>query len=187
MSTFGPLAGATFATDSILGTAAWTNASNAQTSDNSYATSLLLLGQITNYLKVTNFGFSVPTDATITGITVNIERSSTTLNGTQDNSVKLTVSGATTGTDKATASLWPTTDAVATYGSPTDLWGIGWTPGQVNDSTFGIEISALADLAGTAQIDYISITVDWTGSNRPSNILKYIHSGDGMSRSEVAN
>ncbi len=187
MGTFGPLAGATFATDSALGAIAWTNASNAQISDNAYATSVLLLGQITNYLKVTNFGFGIPLDATITGITASIERSSNTLNATHDNSVKLTVSGATTGSDKASASIWPTSDATATYGSSTDLWGATWTPSLINDSTFGIEISAIADLAGTAQIDYVSIQVDYTGSNRGGNMIRQIKSGNGMSVSEGAN
>jgi hypothetical protein len=187
MGTFGPLSAMTFATDSALGAIAWTNASNAQISDNSYATSVLLLGQITNYLKATNFGFSIPLDATITGITAGVERSSNTLNATHDNSVKLTVSGATTGNDKASANLWPTSDATATYGSSSDLWGATWTPTQINDSTFGVEVSAIADLAGTAQIDYVSITVDYTGSNRGGNMIRQVKTGNGMSVSEGAN
>lgn len=188
MGTYGPLAGGTFATDNILGAVAWTSASNAQISDNSYATAVLLLGQISNYLKITNYGFNIPPDATITGITVNVERSSNTLNGTHDSSVKLTISGAVTGNDKANTGLeWPTSDTVATYGSATDLWGGAWTPSLINNSTFGVEVASVADLANTAQIDYVSITVDYIGSNRYGNTLKYIKVGDGMSRSEVAN
>lgn len=187
MGTLGPNAGGTFASDSALGSIAWTSATNAIVSDNIYATSVLLLGQITNYLKATNFGFSIPSDATITGITVKIERSSNTLNATHDNSVKLTVSGATTGNDKADAGTeWPTSDTVATYGTATDLWGGTWTPSQINDSTFGVEVSAIADLAGTAQIDYVSITVDYTGSNKPGNQMNHVSVGNGMSRSDFA-
>lgn len=186
MGTYGPLAGGTFATDSLVGSIAWTSAVNAQISDNSYATSVLLLAQVTNYLKITNFGFSIPTDSTIAGITVSIERSSTTLNGTHDNSIKLTVSGSVAGSDKANAGLeWPTTDAVATYGSATDLWGTTWIPSQINSSTFGVEVSAIADLAGTAQIDYVSIQVDYIGSNKSGNSRHQPQVGDGMSRSEL--
>lgn len=186
MSTTGPLAGATYASDSVLGAVAWTTGSNAAISDNSYATSALLLGQITNYLKVTGFGFTIPPDATITGITVNIERSTTVLNATHDNSLKLCSAGAVVGNDKASANLWPTADATATYGAVTDSWGFSWTPALINDSAFGVELSAVADIAGTAQVDYISITVDWTGSNRSGNTKKYLKVGNGMSRAEEA-
>lgn len=161
MSTVGPSAGGTFATDTALGSIAWTSASNAVASDNSYATSILLLGQITNYLKVTNFGFNILSDATITGITVNIERSTTVLNATHDNSIKLVKGGVIGGTDKAVAGLWPTSDGVAIYGSSADLWGQTWKPSDINSSNFGIVMSGIADLAGTAQIDFISIIVDY--------------------------
>lgn len=188
MGTYGPLAGGTFTTDNIIGAVAWTSASNASASDNSYATSVLLLGQVSNYLKATNFGFAIPNDATVTGVTVNVERSSNTLNGTHDSSVKLAVSGATTGNDKANAGLeWPTSDAVATYGSATDSWGAAWTPALINNSTFGVEVASIADLASTAQIDYISITVDYTGSNRDGNMIRQFKTGNGVSVSEGAN
>lgn len=178
--------GNTFANDATLGVVSITNASNAQLSDNSYATAVLLLSQISNYLKVTNFNFSIPTDATITGITASIERSSNTLNGTHDSSIKLVKGGSITGNDKASASQWPTSDAVVTYGSSTDLWGVTLTPTDINLSTFGIVISAVADLASTAQIDQVTITVDYLGSNRPASTTPRVQVGAGMSRNEVA-
>ena len=55
------------------GTVAWTNPMNATTSDNVYATISCPTG-ISHYLKATNFGFSIPTGATINGIVVEIER-----------------------------------------------------------------------------------------------------------------
>lgn len=186
MATVGPNAGGTFASDGSIGAVVITNPSNAQASDNSYATSVLLLGQISNYLKATNFGFTIPSTAQITGITVNVERSSTTLNGTHDDSIKLTYNGSLVGSDKASATEWPTSDAVATYGSSIDMWGTTWSASQINDSTFGVEISAIADLAGTAQVDFVSITVDYIGANRPMNTKKYIRVANGFGRSEEA-
>lgn len=187
MGTLGPNSGGTFATDSTLGAVAWTAAGNAQLSDDSYATSVLLLGQITNYLKATNFGFAIPNDATVTGITVNIERSTNTLSSTQDNSVKIVKGGVIAGNDKAVGTLWGTSDAVAVYGSATDTWGLSWVPSDINSSTFGVVISAVANLAGTSQIDFISIVVDYTGSNRGGNMLRFMRAGDGVSLSEGAN
>lgn len=186
MSSQGPNAGGTFATDSALGSIDWTTADNAVASDNSYATSILLLGQLTRYLKATNFGFAIPLDATINGITVSIERSTTVLNATHDNSVRLVKGGAINGDDKASANLWPTSDAAASYGSATDLWGLTLAPADINASDFGIVISAIADLGGTAQIDFLSITVTWTGSNRSGNDIRHIRVGDGMSRNDLA-
>lgn len=177
--------GGTFASDNTLGVVSITNPTNAALSDNSYATAVLLITQISNYLKVTNFGFNIPLDATISGITVSVERSSNTLNGTHDSSVKLIKGGTISGNDKASANIWPTADAAATYGSATDLWGLTLTPANVNASDFGVVISAVADLASTMQIDYVSITVEYIGSNR-GYVKKYFKAGNGLSTTEEA-
>lgn len=186
MGTLGPNPGGTFVSDATLGVVSITNPANAVASDNSYATAILLLSQISNYLKVTNFGFTIPTDATITGVTVAIERSSTVLNGTHDDSIKLVKGGTISGNEKATATQWPTSDGVATYGSATDLWGLTLTPADINASTFGVAISAIADLASTAQVDYVSITIDYTGSGRSGFEKQHLTVGNGMSRNELA-
>ena len=186
MGTLGPNIGGTFVSDATLGVVAITNPNNAQLSDNTYATSVLLITQLSNYLKATNFNFNIPLDAVITGITVSIEKSGNTPNATVDNSVKLVKGGSISGNDKASGTLWGTSDTVATYGSASDLWGLTLTPADINDPTFGVAISASATLAGTAQIDQIMITVGYTGSNRFGNAAGHeIKVGDGMSRGEI--
>ena len=180
MGTLGPNTGGTFASDATLGVVAITNPASAQLSDNAYATAVLLATQTTQYLKATNFGFSIPLDATITGRTVNVERSSTVGSTTNDNSIKLVKGGTISGNEKATGTAWGTSDSVATYGSSSDLWGLTLTPADVNLSTFGVVVSAITTLAATAQIDMVSITIDYTGSNRPM-LGSVIKSGDGMS------
>lgn len=169
-----------------MGTIAITNPSNVGSSDNSYATSVLLLGQITNYLKATNFGFAIPSDASIDGIVVEIERSATVGVAVADNSVKLVKGGSIGGTDKASASNWPTSDAYASYGSATDLWGQTWTLADINASTFGVVVSAIDAIAATAQIDHVRITVYYTGSNRASGMERRVAVGNGMSRNDFA-
>lgn len=179
MSATGPLSGATFADDSTVGTIAISNAGNAAASDDAYATMVLTLAAVSHFLKATNFGFGIPSDATINGILVEIERSSTLLSATQDSSVKLVKGGVIGGTEKAAAGTWPTTDAYASYGSATDLWGQAWTPADVNLSTFGMAIAASAALAATGQIDHMRITVYWTGSNKSASLAgnKRINAG----------
>lgn len=181
MGTLGPNSGQTFASDNTLGAVAIASPSNAALSDNSYATSVLLLSQISNYLKATNFGFTIPLDASISGILVEVERSSTALSAVIDNAVRIVKGGVIGNTDKSLAPTWPTSDAYASYGGSADLWGETWTPADINLSTFGVAISAIASLlAATAQIDHVRITVYYTGSNRP-NAWPRLKAGNGMS------
>lgn len=163
----GPLSGGTFdVSDVTVGTIAFSNGSNAALSDDSYASAVLTLGADSHLLKASNFGFAIPSDATINGIVLEIERSGTVLSAVQDEFISLMQAGVANGNNKASASAWPTTDAYASYGSATDLWGLTWTPTKVNASGFGVAISAVTGAAAIAQIDHIRITVYWTGSNR---------------------
>lgn len=178
--------GSSFTVDGTLGGITVLNPSNATGSDDTYATCGLLLGQISNYLMVTGFNFSIPLDATITGVTVKVERNATSTSAINDNSVKLVKAGVITGTDKASGAAWTTSDVVATYGSSTDTWGLSWTPSDINVSNFGCVISAIASLAATVNIDYVSVTIDYTGSNKAHNLLRSFNTGD-ISSSEGAN
>lgn len=186
MGSLGPNSGVTFSSDATLGVVAISNPANAGTSDNSYATSVLLLGQSSNFLNATNFGFSIPLDSTITGIMVEIERSATVLSALFDNSVKIIKSGSIVGNEKANASAWPTADAYQAYGADGDLWGVSWTPTDINSTAFGLVVSAISSVAATAQIDHIRITIYYLGSNQPGNIERSLRAGDGISTSGSA-
>jgi hypothetical protein len=138
-----------------IGTNAWVNPTSIYTSNDARAS-----GQCpTNYLKATNFGFSLPSDAIVEGIVVNVERLCFNANVVTDNVVKLLKAGTIVGDNKALASYWPTSDTTASYGASNDLWGETWTYSDINSSTFGVVTSATAGLAYTAYVDYIAITV----------------------------
>lgn len=62
----------TIADDSAVGTITWGSTANAASSNDNYATAAV---GTSHYLKVTNFGFNLPATATVTGVTVYIERS----------------------------------------------------------------------------------------------------------------
>ncbi len=195
MATQGPNNGGTFADDSTVGTKAWSNPSNAQLSDNNYAiagspnSSGLKTTVLSHYLKVTNFGFSIPSGATINGITVSVERKAAGLagGGAKDNAVRIVKAGNIKTTDKSSATAWPGGDAVATYGSSSDLWGESWTSTDINDSGFGFAISAKGispKSGGAADIDQITITVDYTaasGTTYDVSISEGIKAGDSIS------
>ncbi len=83
--TFGPNNSATHTNSTSVGTFSWSNPNFVASSNNQHA-SVTNKG-LTNYLSATNFGFSLPVTTSITGIQLDIEKSTlsptvvTTLNG----------------------------------------------------------------------------------------------------------
>ena len=153
--------------DAAVGTVAWTNPGNAEGEPNdSRATAAIALEQ-TNYLKflnpAANYAAPVPTGSTIDGIEVAIERSKT--GGiVVDTIVRLVKGGTVVGDNLASATEWPGTDTVATYGGPTELWGETWTAANVNAGDFGVVLSCeeTADIGSSARVDAGTLTVYYT-------------------------
>jgi hypothetical protein len=165
----------------------WSNTGNVAGSNNSYATaSLSGTFTATEDLRATNYGFSIPGTATIDGITLEIERKSTTVSGTtaRDSRVFLTKNGtATVGSNKAMATAWPSSDTYATYGGAADLWGTTWTPSDINSSNFGVILAAIGDTGfsnPTASVDHIRLTVDYTDAGGVPFTQRRIMMGIGI-------
>ena len=154
--------------DTSYGSIAWSNPTNIYASENTRASVTLSGTTATNYLSASSFGFSIPTDATIIGITASIERvrNGGTTGAARDNVVRLVKGGTVIGDNKAaTGTNWPTTEAAATYGSSIDLWGTTWTPSDINASNFGLVVAAAGAAAGAdrvANVDQILINVAYT-------------------------
>lgn len=116
-------------------------------------------------LKATNFGFDadVPDGSTINGITVEIDRRCFA-GAAQDQEVRLYDSTATlVGDDKQTATAWPATLGIATYGGASDTWAAGLDSTDIRSANFGVALIVLADAANTdIGVDFIRVTVDYT-------------------------
>lgn len=144
------LTGSSFSNNnSIGGSNSWSSASNVGLSDNNYADNRVLLGALgtatTNYFVVKNFGFSLPSSASICGIEVTIERRATgisILHTVKDNSIRLVKNNIISGDDLASGSNWPGSDESAVYGSVSETWGSSWTAADINAANFGVAISA---------------------------------------------
>lgn len=151
-------------------TTGWSSTSNVINSDDSRAVSssaLPSIGSYTDYIVITNFGFSVPASSLIDGIQVNVERrSSSHTTAIGDNSIRLVKAGSVVGDNKAAGGPWANYDINAAYGGAADLWGETWSPADVNNSGFGVAISAqlLFGLAGSAEIDNVTITISSTAA-----------------------
>lgn len=150
-----------------IGTVAWSNPGNGTINDNSYATAAVTSTSVSHYLQATNFGFTIPSEATITGVSVTIGRfGSSTISGISDNSLKLIKAGVVGGTSLASASTWPSSEGTATYGGTANLWGNTLTAADINNSGFGVALSVKAgsSTTRTASVDYITIAVTYTGT-----------------------
>jgi hypothetical protein len=144
MATQGPLNAGTAADDTSVGTVAWTTPDNGKATDGIFTT-FVGASATSHYLKLTNFGFTIPSGATINGITASVLRKASGANVTKDSNLKLVNSAGTIGgTDKAdTSTFYPTSLTAASYGSSSDLWGAAWTSADINNSNFGIALSAV--------------------------------------------
>ncbi len=170
-SSSGPNSGTLFSNNASTGTFSWSNTNNAQYSDNSPATASQTLGIFSsfssNFLLIQGLGFSIPAKAAVSGIKVEIERKAGGLGlgaSVTDNQVKLVKGGVIGGTNLASGSSWPVSDAFTSYGNSSNLWGQTWTAADINNSNFGIAISAtvssgILGLLLSAQVDHARVTV----------------------------
>lgn len=163
-SSQGPSSAATAADDSVSGgTASWSVPNNSLTSDGNYAVlSLDQTNPIGHYLKLTNFGFSIPTGATITGVKVEILGKRVTVATPTLNIVdKLVKAGTPTGTFAVTNTTGAFTGVASTkqVGAAGELWGATLTAADVNDPGFGFAMYEQINGPGATQTDVLSI--DW--------------------------
>lgn len=134
--------------------AAWANPGNL-VSPSSYATvtgnsqTLLAYGE----------GFNVPSNATITGITVALRAN---YSGASPNSITLQL--ATNGTPVGTPQTFAVGNTGATYtkGSSQFQWGTTFTPATVNGSVLGVLINTTG--SGNFSADALVVTVYYTTS-----------------------
>lgn len=163
-STRPPAAGAN---DASAGNSAWSSTGNIFSNDSSFAsTASIAEGNTSKYLVASDFGFSIPSNATISGIEVLIDRKALNASRIKDYEILLIDTGGVQyGNNKAdTGTYWPTTAAgeSVTYGASNDVWGASIDYADVNASTFGVAIRAAASSgASVAYVDYVKVTIHY--------------------------
>lgn len=165
---------------------AWNNPLNVCDNDDAYATTAEL-GRFaeSQLLLASNFGFSIPSGATIIGIEVEIEAHKTGTGHLYTSEVHLTKDGGSSWSinqgDEDQEDEWYTSDVVYTYGGPNDGWSYSLTPGQVNSSSFGVLMrveNCCNSNRATPYVDYIKVTVWHTGSGSPQ--VRYAQFATGL-------
>ena len=176
MASEGPNSPGTMATNSSIGTIDWDTPNNAKVDDTNYAdandTSLF----VSYYLKATNFGFSIPSGATIDGIKMEFKPFYDFNDDMDDESIKIVKGGSILGDEKAKAAEVWWGNSYRVYGANDNLWGLSWEAADINNATFGIVISGENKGGSTTKhvyVNHIRITVYYTeaaGTNTQINI-----------------
>ena len=138
----------------------WTDPNNIKANDAANAVASAV-DTYTYRIKATNFGFAIPTGATIDGILVEVEKVANTY--INDYRVQLLdANGSLVGDNKAdTVTDWA--NAIISYGGATDKWNASPTEAMIEDVDFGIVLSAQSTPAfGAARIDFIRMTIYYT-------------------------
>lgn len=144
----------------------WTNPGRASASDNSFAQANVD-GSTTRLLRCLNYGFTVPAQAKVVGIQVDVERRSnrTSNGGSHDAAMRIVQGGAIGTVDRSTGTTYPTADAFEAHGGAADLWGLAWTAADVNAANFGAAFAATkpssAGPAHQIRVDLIRISVTY--------------------------
>jgi hypothetical protein len=160
-----------------VGTAAWENPGNAKTADGTFALALVGFAgnPTTHYLKATNYGFAIPTGATVEGILVSILGKAEG-SGAFDNRVRIIKGGVIEETvDHAKVPQIPSNEWLHAwvrrlYGGSGDLWGQTWLPSDINASTFGVALSLTGSKGTSALVDVVEITVAYTETGSENRI-----------------
>lgn len=169
MATAGPN-GPSSASNLNTGGSPWANPGNVTAEDGSVATcqgELIITDGFGDELEAIGFGFSIPGGSTIDGILVEPKMSCTNDTNTFDTwNCQLITGGATEGSAKTTACILTTILVFQTAGGAADLWSGTWTTAKVNAADFGVRIKMHSSSSNstTANIDYIKITITYTGA-----------------------
>jgi len=171
MATIGPLYPATaveVATAPYNGIA-WVGTSivNIYADDTSYGSIVAPqydTGVICNLLVGRNFGATVPTDATVDGLLLEVGKWYSA--GSARDAIVTIYDGSIVGSNLGSTGIaWPASIGTVSYGGSANKWGITPTPAQVNGTGFGFGISAIASADNTdIWIDFMRMTVYYTPS-----------------------
>ena len=140
---------------------AWTNPTNIEVNTpGTYATVGLGTGQFSDLLEATVFGFSIPANAKILGIQVQINGKKSYIPGAFDlPSLKITLLGTSISRSTELPSL---SDGSAFAGGMSDLWGQAWTPAAINLASFGFSLQEKSPVpAATYSVSGVLVSVWW--------------------------
>lgn len=152
----------TVVNDAADGDEAWGNPENAEGNDSNSATVTLTAGEESQWLKATNYGFTLPRNVTIVGIQAEYDTSANVVASIEAIAVRLVLNDTIRTVNRVlSVILWLLTFGWLSAGGATDLWDEQPTNSDVENSTFGIAVRVRNQglLATVASVRNIKITV----------------------------
>ena len=139
----------------------WSNISNMQANDGSVSTIVLSEGDVSQFFFAKDFNFGISPLATIDGIVFSMERFASSSNTIRDDTLNLYTNNMLLSDNKSSSAYWSTSNGVATFGSPSDLWGRvgGISADLVNILEFRYRCSSNGYGSNTGSVDYVEATV----------------------------
>lgn len=118
------------------------------------------------YLTCYNFGFNIPANAVIEGVTIDVYGLPDANGAVRDCTIALRRDNLNNlwGNNMAGNSPWNVNNAQHTYGAQDDLWGLTWTPADVNSVDFGtyIKLQNTSNQFHSVNVDAVFITVTYS-------------------------
>ncbi len=120
----------------------WLDTDNIFTDDSTYATCTGNTGGsgTLQTLYALDYGFEIPSGATVKGIEFEVQRKADGAGGFDLNANAISSVGPILGDNAADAGEWATGEETIVYGGPAELFGKTWSPAAVNDSGFGLTL-----------------------------------------------
>ena len=121
---------------------------------------------------------SIPSGATINGISIKMEVSSNSFGV----SPQIRVYNGSTYSSSVAANTWPSGKgwSVHTFGGASDLWGLSWTPTTAAGISFDLAFSYMTS-GRVMYADYITVTVTYTTGASPT-----VHTVNTVAEANIA-
>jgi len=172
-------------TISVGGSFGWTDSSNVEDNDSTYATSGIGIGGYdTHYIYVDNLGFDLPNNATIEGIEIQMHAKSQFSTGGSEKNAQLLKYGSPVGDiDTGNISL---TSSRSKYllGADDDLWGETWTVNQIESADFGFRTQFTCPSTCQIDLDYIWVKVYYSVEGDVTPIVVEVSGGSTTTGSD---
>ncbi|MBO6940523.1 MAG: hypothetical protein JJ863_36455 [Deltaproteobacteria bacterium] len=129
------------------------------TADGQSASVTLRFTDSSQDLRLTDWGFELPSGATVDGVGVSVNRAA---NGnTVDEAIQLIAGGDPAGSPKTVGGNWPSAPTNESYGNSTDTWGASLNRAIVNASDFGVLVRArhTGGAPTFTEVEHVSMTV----------------------------
>lgn len=140
----------------------FTDANNAFSSDDQYATAPATVSLSQVYGNYDIGDDEVPDDANVEGIVVRLDWKADAVGDNAKAQVELSWDGGTTWTTAEADSSPSTTEETVTLGGSGEDWGHSWTTSQLTDANFQVRVTFSADVAKTFSLDWVPVTIYYT-------------------------